>query len=173
MPLTRLVNEDLEPSEDTGDYEEKLHNDVGVSSAEFVAKEPVEDESHSSERECDHKCSNAHCHGEHEVKERNVPSQVLRKPKEWYKWVQCFCCGETGHIKRVCPLRHSRCTCCGAKGHTGNTCWRRENECFCCGLKGHMKGACHYRDQQCKSCGRQGHVDAMCFGARANPRFET
>ena len=53
------------------------------------------------------------------MKERNVPSQVLRKPKEWYKWVECFCCGETGHIRRVCPLRHSRCTFCGAKGHTG------------------------------------------------------
>ena len=33
VPLPRLMNEDLEPFEDMHDYEEKLHNDVVVSSA--------------------------------------------------------------------------------------------------------------------------------------------
>ena len=85
-------------------------------------------------------------------RKRKAPARIL-----------CYCCGESGHFKRSCPLRTSVCPICGKTGHTESTCWQIVRECFCCGEKGHLKASCPYRYQSCEACGKDGHTRATCW----------
>jgi len=81
----------------------------------------------------------------------------------------CFCCGEAGHMKFVCPLIDHVCAECGRQGHLESRCKKNiapvREACLCCGEFGHQKASCPQASCHCTWCGQQGHLRKMCTSA--------
>ena len=51
---------------------------------------------------------------------------------------------------------------CGEKGHMSNACNRDKKKCFRCGKKGHTVAECKRGDIVCFNCNEEGHIGFQC-----------
>lgn len=56
--------------------------------------------------------------------------------------VQCYRCGEKGHIAKDCRSGETRCYRCNGSGHVAKDCKFRNAVCHNCHNTGHIKSAC-------------------------------
>ena len=157
QPAYEALNEDIKEDEAWNDHAEMDGEDADPSSL-FEPSSANIARTRTQEKYLGNSPENSHlCGGElkgisERPRKRKAPVRIL-----------CYCCGESGHFKRSCPLRTSVCPICGKIGHTESTCWQIVRECFCCGEKGHLKASCPYRYQRCEACGKDGHTRATCW----------
>ncbi|CAL1127039.1 unnamed protein product [Cladocopium goreaui] len=97
-----------------------------------------------------------------EMKPQSQPQAQEAAPVQG---MDCYCCGESGHLKQHCPLRGHVCSLCGREGHLEAKCRNKEMECYCCGEFGHQKVDCPFNQIPCTYCGKVGHLRSKCRDA--------
>lgn len=68
--------------------------------------------------------------------------------------VQCYRCGEKGHIAKDCRSGGARCYRCNGSGHVAKDCKFRNAECHNCHNTGHIKKACKTSKPQMPTSGK-------------------
>lgn len=84
--------------------------------------------------------------------------------------VQCYRCGEKGHIAKDCRSGETRCYRCNGSGHVAKDCKFRNAVCHNCHNTGHIKSACKNSKPQMPSSRKHQRRKAVHYVEDEDPQ---